>query len=525
MKPPFKRFSATIASFQKSGLSCFLFSSLALCLILLTPPPAWAAPTGKLTVAVPSEPATLDPHKSSNRYNYLFNVNMFEGLYIRDDKAELVPALAESVAVAPDGLTYTFKLRKGVKFHDGSAMTADDVKFSLERAINPATKNPALAYIKTIETIDIVNPDTVAIKLKERDAIFLKKLAFAGWIVPKAYLQSAGEDGFAKKPVGTGPFKFVSRSINEQIEMQANEAHWGWVPKIKTLVMRTVPEDAVRLAMLQTGEADVVAEMPPPLVDRISALKGVKTLSHPSGEIYWLVFNIKDGAKDSPLLNPKVRVALNHAIDKQSIITNVLKNQAVLIPGALAPSVAAVDKNMQPYAYNPTLAKKLLADAGYPNGFKVDMYSSVGRYTLDKDISLAIANNLKASGVDVNLNLWESAKWVGDLSKKYYPISYQAFGNTIFDPEGLMIFGVHSKAFWSFYKNDTVDKLIDDSLKILDQKERDAHFQKIDKTMYDDASHVFLWESKILFGMRDKVNWKPQPGDSIYKFWNASLEK
>jgi peptide/nickel transport system substrate-binding protein len=498
--------------------------SLRLALVLsMVPGIATAAPAGRLTVAVPSEPATLDPHKSSNRYNYMFNSNMFEGLYIRNDKAELVPALAESVAVSPDGLSYTFKLRKGVKFHDGSTLSAEDVKFSLERAINPATKNPLLAYIKTIDRVDIPNPDSVTVKLKERDAIFLKKLAFAGWIVPKNYLQSAGEDGFAKKPIGTGPFKFVSRAINEQIVMEANEVHWGWVPKVKTLVMRTVPEDAVRLAMLQTGEADVVAEMPPPLVDRISALKGVKTLSHPSGEIYWLVFNIKDGAKDSPLLNQKVRRALNHAVDKQAIISSVLKNQAVAISGVLAPSVAAVDRSLSAYAYDPALAKKLLAEAGYPNGFKIDMFSSVGRYTLDKDISLAIANNLKAVGVDVNLNLWESSKWVADLPKKYYPLSYQAFGNTVFDPEGLMIFGLHSKAFWSFYKNDAVDKMIDDSLKISDQKERDQHFQKIEKALYEDASHIFLWESKILFGLRDRVNWRPQPGDNVYKFWNASL--
>lgn len=504
-------------------LSRFTGQSALVCAALMASFSVFSAPTGKLTVAVPAEPATLDPHKSSNRYNYTFNSNMFEGLYIRNDKSELVPGLAESVSVAPDGLTYTFKLRKGVKFHDGSAMTAEDVKFSLDRAVNPATKNPLLAYIKTIDRVDIVSPETVAVKLKERDAIFLKKLAFAGWIIPKNYFQTAGEDGFAKKPMGTGPFKFVSRSINEQILMEANEMHWGWVPKIKTLVMRTVPEDAVRLAMVQTGEADVVAEMPPPLVDRLGALRGVKTLSHPSGEIYWLVFNIKDGAKDSPLLNQKVRRALNHAVDKQAIISSVLKNQAVPIAGVLAPSVAAVDKGLQPYAYDPALAKKMLAEAGYPNGFKIDMFSSVGRYTLDKDISLAIANNLKAVGVDVNLNLWESSKWVADLPKKYYPLSYQAFGNTVFDPEGLMIFGLHSKAFWSFYKNDTVDKLIDDSLKISDQKERDQHFQKIEKTLYDDASHIFLWESKILFGMRDRVTWRPQAGDNVYKFWNASV--
>ncbi len=498
--------------------------AIATALGVAVPGHANAAPSGTLTVALPSEPATLDPHKSSTRYNYMFNSNMFEGLYVRDDKAELVPALAESVTVSPDGLAYTFKLRKNVKFHDGSTMTADDVKFSLERATNPAFKNPLLAYIKTIDRVDIADPDTVVVRLKERDAIFLKKLAFAGWIVPRKYVESVGDDGFARKPIGTGPFKFVSRSINEQIEMAANEQHWGSVPRIRTLVVRTVPEDAVRLGMLQTGEADIVGEMPPPLVERIAAIKGAHVLSHPSGEIYWLVLNLKDGAKDSPLHDPRVRRALNHAIDKQGIIKNVLKDQAVLIPGALAPSVAAVDPKLAPYAYDPALAKKLLAEAGHPQGFKIDMYSSVGRYTLDKDISLAIANNLKAVGVDVNLNLWESSKWVADLPKKYYPISYQAFGNTVFDPEGLMIFGVHSKAFWSFYKNDEVDKLIDESLRITDQKARDAHFQKIDRVMHDDASHVFLWESKILMGVRDRVKWSPKPGDNVYKFWTASVD-
>ncbi len=494
-------------------------------IIAMVPALTFAQPADRLTVALPSEPATLDPHKGNTRYNYLFNSNMFEGLVLRNDQAELVPGLAESYTVSPDGLTYTFNLRKGVRFHDGSPFTAEDVKFSLERATNPATKNPLLSFIRTIDKVEILGPNQVALRLKEKDAIFLKKLAFAGWIVPRDYMQSVGEDGFAKRPVGTGPFRFVSRSINERIEMQAHEQHWGWVPKVRHLVLRTVPEDAVRLGMLQTGEADIVAEMPPPLLDRINAIRGAKALSHPSGEIYWLVLNIKDAAKDSPLLNRQVRMALNHAIDRQAIITNVLRGQAELIPGALAPSVAAVDPQLKPYAHDPALARKLLAEAGYPNGFRIDMYSSVGRYTLDRDISLAIANQLKAVGIEVNLNLWDSAKWVGELPKKYYPISYQAFGNTIFDPEGLMIFGVHSKAFWSFYRNEGVDKLIDESLSITDAAARDLHFQKIDRALHDDASHAFLWESKILIGLRDRVNWRPRPGDNIYKFWTASVTK
>jgi peptide/nickel transport system substrate-binding protein len=483
---------------------------------------AFAAPTGKITIAMPSEPATLDPAKGGTRYNHTFNANMFESLYIRNSQSDLVPGLAVSHAVSSDGLRYTFKLRRGVKFHDGSPLTADDIKFSFDRAMNPDTKNPLNAYLKAIDKVEIENPDTLAIKLKERDAILLKKLAFAGWVVPRKYVESVGDQGFAKNPIGSGPFKFKSRSINESIELEANEQHWATVPKVKSLVYRTIPEDAVRLAMLQTGEVDIASEMPPPLLERIDAIKGIRALSHPSGAVYWLPINLKNAASDSPLLNPKVRQALNYAVDKEGIINGVLKGQAVAVGGSLVPSITPTAKALKPYPYDPVMAKKLLAEAGYPNGIKVDMFSSVGRYTLDQDISLAIANSMKAAGIDVNLTLWDSTKWVQGLMKKTYPLSYQEFGNTVFDPEGLMIFALHTKAFWSFYSNPQVDKMIDESMTIADQKQRDAHFLKVDKLLHDDASHIFLWESKIVLGVKDKLKWNPAAGDTWFKFWDAS---
>lgn len=503
----------------------FLLRAVLLLALALPGAAILAAPTGKITVAMPSEPATLDPMKSSTRYNHTFNANMFEALYIRNSRAELVPGLAESVSVSPDGLTYTFKLRKGVKFHDGSTMTAEDVKFSMDRATNPATKNPLGAYLKSVDKTEIADPDTIVIKLKERDAIFLKKLAFAGWVIPEKYFRSVGEEGFAKKPVGTGPFKFKSRAINEYIELEANEQHWATVPKVKTLIYRTIPEDAVRLAQLQTGEVDIATEMPPALLGRINAIKGVKALSHPSGAAYWLMLNVKGAPKDSPLQNVKVRQALNYAVDKQGIIKGVLKGQATALGGTMVSSVTSPDASLQPYPYDPAKAKRLLAEAGYPHGFKMDMYGSVGRYTLDKDISLAIANNLKAVGVDVDLKLWESSKWVQELTKHTMPMTYMEFGNTIFDPEGLMIWATHSKAFWSFYGNPQVDKMIEESTAITDPRQRDAHFHNIDRVLHNEASQVFLWESKILIGVKDKLNWQPAPGDMWFKFWDASWQK
>ena len=174
---------------------------------------AFAAPTGKITIAMPSEPATLDPAKGGTRYNHTFNANMFESLYIRNSQSDLVPGLAVSHTVSPDGLRYTFKLRRGVKFHDGSPLTADDIKFSFDRAMNPDTKNPLNAYLKAIDKVEIENPDTLAIKLKERDAILLKKLAFAGCEV---FFRGVGEvhEVTGDQPAGFAPGLFTALPVH-----------------------------------------------------------------------------------------------------------------------------------------------------------------------------------------------------------------------------------------------------------------------------------------------------------------------
>jgi peptide/nickel transport system substrate-binding protein len=495
-----------------------------LLILILNPTTGLSKPAGKMVIAVPSEPMTIDPHKVATRYSHTFNCALFEALYVRNSKAELVPGLAKSVDISKDGLTYTFMIRTGVRFHDGTPLTTEDIKFSLERAINPETKDPMAAYLKSISSVDIGGGNTIILKLKSPDAILLKKLAYAGWVIPKGYFLKVGEEGFGKHPIGSGPFKFEGRSINEYIKLEANEDHWRWVPKIKSLIYKVIPEAAVRMGALQTGDADIVTELPPALFEKVDGIKGCSALSHPSGAIYWVVINVKDSPKESPLKNRQVREALNYAVNKEGIIGGVLKGQAIQIPGVLAPSVIKPESSLKPYEYDPDRAKRLLAETGYPNGFKTEMYSPVGRYTLGKEISLVIAENLKAVGVDVDLKLWESMRWVTDLKKHYYPLSYQEFGNTIFDPEGLMIWALHTKAFWSYYTNPKVDKLIEESTTVYGQEEREKHFRKIDKVLHDDASHIFLYELKVVMGKNDKLHWNPAPGDMWFKFWDAYWE-
>lgn len=510
-----KRLSATFVVSLGAILVCLLSTNVVL-----------SAPSGKLVIAQPAEPSGIDPHKVGTRYSHTFNAALFEALYVRDSMCNLVPGVAEGVETSKDGLTYTFPIREGIKFHDGSKLTPEDVKFSLDRACNPATKNPMGAYLSSIEKVELVSPNKIIIKLKTPDAILLKKLAYAGWIIPKQYFEKVGEDGFGKKPIGSGPYKFVSRSINESIELVANENHWRWVPKIKTLIYRVVPEDAVRLAMLETGDADVVTMMPPQLFDKINSIKGVKAVSHPSGAIYF--GNLNNKTIESPLKNRKVRQAMNYAINKKGIIDGILNGQAIQISGVMSPSVIPPDPGLKPYEYNPELAKKLLAEAGYPNGFKIDFYASVGRYTLGKEIAMFMAENLRGVGIEVNLTLWDALKWVGEFAKQgkdqYFPITYSEFGNTIFDEEGKAIWSYSCNAFWSIYCNPEVDKLIDESKTIYDENERIKHFQKIDRVLYEDASHIFLYEYKDVMGIRSKLNWKLKPGDVWYKFWDAYWE-
>jgi peptide/nickel transport system substrate-binding protein len=279
------------------------------------------------------------------------------------------------------------------------------------------------------------------------------------------------------------------------------------------------------LAALQSGDAHIITEMPPPLFNRIDGIKGCRAMSQPTGAIYWVVINVKDSPEGSPWLDRRVRKAMNHAVDKKGIIKGILRNQAMQIAGVLAPSLIPPDPALETYEYDPALAKRLLAEAGYPDGFKVDMYSPVGRYTSGKEVSLAIAENLKTVGIDVTLHLWESMRWVTELKKHYYPLSYQEFGNTIYDPEGMMIWGLHTDAYWSFYTNPEVDQLIEESKTVYDQKDRVRHFQKINRLLHEDASHIFLYELKVAMGISEKLHWKPAPGDMWFKFWDAYWEK
>src|SRR6059036_1932547 len=333
--------------------------------------PALAAPDGTMTwgVHVTLAARWLDPSDTEAF------ITPFMVLYALHDAmvkpmpgGDNTPSLAESWTVSKDGLTYEFVLRKGVKFHNGDPVTAEDVKFSFERYRGSAAK----ALKERVREVQVVDPGRVRFHLKDPWPDFMTfygtSATGAGWIVPKAYVEKVGDDGFKKAPIGAGPYKFVSFNPGVELVMEAWEGYWRKVPNVKRLVYRSMPEETTRAAALKKGEIDIAYLLTGPVAEDIQRTPGFRLVAPKESQgTFWLDLPDQWDPK-SPWHDRRVRQAASHAIDRQSL------NQAETLgfskpTGSLIPRPLEFSRFFEPDAFDPAKAKRLLADAGYPNGF------------------------------------------------------------------------------------------------------------------------------------------------------------
>jgi peptide/nickel transport system substrate-binding protein len=288
--------------------------------------------------------------------------------------------VAEKWEMSPDGRTWTFRLRQGIKFHDGSELTAEDVKWSLEMVTKPDSVAAFAARLReTMQEIQVTDPYTLVIRTKN-PAIFLAQdlsmgTGFEGAILPKRYYEQVGADGFATKAIGSGPYKWVKGVAGSSLQLEAVDKHWAeGVPRFKTVTYRVVPEESTRLAMIQTGEADVVGVSR----ERVAELqaRGLKVFVKERGSVMGCYFHQQ--WDDVPVADKRVRQALNLAINREELVKFIFAGQAKLVAmypiGSFAVAAGA-DASLQPYPYDPERARQLLKEAGYPNGFETTIYS------------------------------------------------------------------------------------------------------------------------------------------------------
>jgi peptide/nickel transport system substrate-binding protein len=483
--------------------------------ILLSLNFAYGADQDTIVIAQGVDPTTLDPHNHYETPAFNVCLNLFDTLLQRDDQVKIEPLLATSYKIINE-TTWEFNLRKGVKFHNGEDFDATSVKFSLERMIDPKNKLRQVQMGQVLDHVDIIDPFKVHIVTKKPYPALDATLCSVGSILPPKYVQEKGAAYIATNPVGTGPYKFVRWSKDDQVLLQANENYWRGAPKIKKVIFRPIPEATTRVAGLQTQELDIIVNIPPHL-ERLMNWKGRSFVSKvPSVRVIFMAF---DNLTGGPAADRRFRQAVAQAIDLDTIIKKVLEGNAIRLGSPLTQYHFGYDPAIKPYDYNPELAKKLLAEAGYAKGVDFVINSSNGRYLNDKDIAEAVAGDLRKAGIHASVKTHE---WGNYMTITYRhtagPLYLLGWGNTSFDADGSLFGLLRTGQVLSSFTNSKLDSLLDQGQATMDQKKRQKIYSEACKIIKDDVAYAFAYQQMDIYGVNERVNWKARTDERLVVF-------
>ncbi len=463
-----------------------------------------AQPAGTLLVGLVAEPVNLDPAQVTDLNSNRVGRRIVETLVtFPEESTQIVPGLAESWTVSKDGLHYTFKLRKGVAFHDGTPFNAEAVKFSIERQINPDHPAAKLGkypfsnyFFGNIKAVEATDPLTVEFILKEPRASFLAVLtAGAASIVSPTAVRKFGAD-YPSNPVGTGPFKFASWERGQRVVLEKNPAYWRFPVKVERVIYRPIVEDQARLTELLTGALDLIVGTPPDALAQLESNPKVTVLRQVGAHVWYLGIN----NQKKPFDDKRVRQALNYAVDKDAIVRDVLKGTGSLSRGPVLPGTWAADTALKAYPYDPARARKLLAEAGYPTGFTTTLWVPESGSGMQSPVAMStvIQSNLKAVGVTVALQTMEWGAYLTKLRSKeqdLFALSWMA-GNE--DPDMVMFPLLHSSQWTptgpnrALYRNDRFDELLHQARLTTDQTRRTQLYREAQRILADDAPWIFI---------------------------------
>jgi len=513
--------------------------------LILAGPALAATPKDVLIMGHVSDINTLDPGKAYDTRSYKMLYGVYETLvgHKRTTDAagnvtysdEFAPRLAESWDRSPDGMIWTFKLKKGVKFHDGTPFNAQAVKFSLDRAMI-MKGGPEWYLTQCLEpgkSIEVVDDYTVRFNLTKPVATFLAVLTQTiSMIVSPAAVEAHGgvepgkiNEWMANNAVGTGPFKLKKRTPGEQVILEANPDYWGGKPRLNTVIFKVIKEASNLVMLLKTGEIDMIM--------RGLTYKDYADLEKTSGvKLYkkenWAEVRFSPCSfLIPPMDNKKVRQALNYSVNKKLLIDKVCYGYAAVLDSPVPPGMWSHDASLWSYDYNPEKAKALLKEAGFPNGFEMEMgYPEADAER--REVAMVVQSNLQDIGIKVKLSgySWPTyldKYWAGKLPllmAKWSPLP---------DPDFLLTAQFHSKNHGKggnvcFYTNTEVDELLDKAKVEVDRSKREAMYVQIQKLVLDDAPWIFLYSPMRLIAMRDNVVGYAMPALEVYH-WETVFKK
>ncbi len=496
------------------------------------PPPPQAK---VLTVALARAPTAIDPADHRSRESETVVRNMFDGLVTRDTTSGVHMELATAIDWLDDK-TLEVKLREGVKFHDGSSMTADDVVFTFERIIKenaieypePHT-SPRKGLIAPLLSVEKQDDFTVIMRFSGPWPPALQLLTHQQ-ILPKAYLESVGTEGFLKQPIGAGPFKFVSARGMDEFVMARFDDYYGGAPDLAPVgpacvseaVFRVIPEASTRVAALLAGEVDIIQEVPPELANTLDKTPGVQLLTGPGTRPMWMEMNVHL----APFDDVRVRQAMNYAVDKDLLVEALYGGRAIVLPGVLSPFNNYADPDLKPYPFDTDKALSLLAEAGWSdadgNG-TVEKDGQTLSFVIDtqevtRQVAEAVAGQLRDVGVEASVRIWEYSVILPKLLAGERQAYVGDWGDSAFDPVGHMEAKWHGfvegqsygRGNFSTYDNPKVNELILAGETQPDPELRTQAYYEAQRILHEEAPAVFLLLPEVIEAARDRVEgWTP----------------
>lgn len=476
---------------------------------------------GTLVVGMEAEISSFDPAVMTGTSTFRPVSSMFDMLVnLYGTSSSLQPDIAASWDVAQDAQSVTMKLQPNIKFHDGTDLNADAVIFSFERMLDTSNQYyfgpyafPPFFY-PTYKTATAVDPLTVKFELTQPDATFLSALAWnTGAIVSPTAAKAAGKD-FSTKPVGAGPFKFVSWDKNVKTTMARYDNYWNGPAYLDQIIWKPIVEEAARFNQLLSGEVDFIVSIDPQFVPQVQSSSNLQLIQGPSLHTWWVYLN----THEEHLKDKRVRQALNYAIDKDSLIKNVLHDTAVSSRCWCWPNTWAYEPDVTQYPYDVTKAKDLLAQAGYANGFDLEYLvpQSGSGMVAPTQIATAMQADLKKIGVNVKITTMEwisylsaTSKGLDDVNGKQFGMSQESWMNPVDDP-GLWV-EFESVALppgggnVGYYQNSQYADLLAKARTTVDQNQRAQYYKQAQKLFADDAPWIFMFHSNFVTAANKNV--------------------
>ena len=494
--------------------------------IVASPNPLWAKPKGKAVISTAYDLPTMDPHMHGVRPMLIVGWHLFDNLLYRDPKTmKIVPHLVTSWKIIDD-LTWEFTLRKDVKFHNGYPFTARDVKFSFDRVLNPDQKSPQRGNHVLVKEVEIIDDYRFRIHTHKPHPLLLERLTSFQMISEK-YAKEKGDAHLALHPVGTGPYKFVRWKKGRELVLEANENYWKGAPHIETLVWRTVPETATQIAELLSGGVDFMESVPPDQIDLINKSGVARILEVPILRVAFIWLDGAGRTGPNPFQDKRVRQAINYAANMDGYIKHIMRGRARRIATIANPLAFGYDPTVKPYPYDPEKAKKLLAEAGYPDGFEVRHVNSHQRMPGQRQFIEALQPDLAKVGIRIKIQEYTDEGplfhlIVGGKAGPMYQMSWGYYN--IFDCDGIMYAHLTPGSKWSYWSSPETTKMIQEARFTMDPEVRKKIYSKLQHILKEEAPMLFMWQYVMLYGISNRLDMEVTQ-DETPRFWDAKIKQ